>query len=73
MSVIQKDSWWMLAEKDDEEIVVGMCNKCHQEKNIGWYWPGAEKGYGDYDFKCTFCNDIIHQRKETYEETKEIL
>lgn len=67
-SFIEKDSWWIIIEKDNIEIIVGICEACHNEKKSGWYWPGIEKGYGDYDCKCHFCNNVIHQRKEIYEE-----
>lgn len=67
-SFIQKDSWWMVVNKNNQDIVVCICEKCHKEKESGWYWPGIEKGYGNYDCKCHFCNEIINQRKEEYEE-----
>jgi len=66
MSVIQKDCYFFI-EEGPPEVIRCMCLKCHEEKKQGWLWLGQDKGYGDYDCKCVYCDDIIHQRKDRYE------
>jgi len=32
------------------------------KKNKLWFWPGEDKGYGDYDLVCDICNALIHKK-----------
>lgn len=78
-SVIQEDCFFYCdGNKDipfEERRICAMCVECWQR--IGqpklWYWDGKEKGYGDYDLKCSMegCDNIIHQRKDQYANNDE--
>lgn len=47
-----------------EERMAAICVACKEQHNIdGWYWPGHEKGYGDYDLECYICSKVIHTRE----------
>lgn len=65
-SVIQEDCLWFIDKNlpEDEQKMQAMCLNCAKEHNFGWYWNGAERGYGDYDLKCCFCDCTLHQREE---------
>jgi hypothetical protein len=54
----------------NEEKVTAICVTCQQEHKIeGWYWPGDEKGYGDYDLDCFLCKTTIHKREDETQTT----
>ena len=48
---------------EEERTMAAMCVACHDKdhEDLGWFWPGASKGYGPYDIICTFCKKVIHQ------------
>lgn len=43
-----------------------MCVGCHEEKHpdLGWHWPGSQKGYGPFDFVCNICGKTIWKVNE---------
>lgn len=68
MSIV-KDCYWFI-DKDtpeDKQKMEAMCVECYKKHNFdfGWYWPGSERGYGDYDLVCAIegCDNIIHERE----------
>jgi len=48
---------------EDEQKMAALCEACHDKyhQELGWFWPGASKGYGPYDIICTFCKKVIHK------------
>ena len=52
------DCYWFI----DKNIINAMCVECHKAGKDGWYWPGEEKGYGDYDLDCSICGRQIFRR-----------
>ena len=70
MAIIQEDSYWWrdTSLPEDEQYMRGVCVECAIERGIGWFWPGKERGYGDYDLNCFFCNKQIYLRdkEESY-------
>ena len=68
---IQEDCYFYIdGDEDDPDthMVRGMCIECHDnlDKPFGWFYPGRQKGYGDYDSKCSVCERVICQRNEKY-------
>ena len=59
---IQKNCYWLIKE----ERMSAICVNCAKKLNVGWFWEGEQKGYGDYDLKCEECEDLIYLR-ETHE------
>lgn len=51
---------------EEEQYLQIFCEHCRQEKhpNLGWFWDGAAKGYGPYDYICGECGEIIHKAPE---------
>ncbi len=48
-------------KKDGNVYVVPLCMECHAVfTDLGWFWPGAEKGYGPYKFECEKCKKVIY-------------
>lgn len=67
---IQEPCFWFINEDkpETEQSMQACCVNCQQLSNIkGWYWPGDQIGYGDYNLNCSFCNKIINEYKENNE------
>jgi len=65
---MSENSYWFVDQDRpiEEQTMAAMCEKCHDEDHpdLGWFWPGASKGYGPYDIICLFCKKVIHQGKK---------
>lgn len=61
---IQEDCYWFIDPllPSDKQVMSAMCVECHETHDLGWFWPGKNKGYGDYDLTCCLCNKVIRQR-----------
>jgi hypothetical protein len=60
--VIREDCFWFVAD----EQVKAMCVPCHRERKENfWFYPGKEKGYGDYDLQCAVCGRDIYKRADS--------
>jgi len=61
----KENCYWFVDNNlpENERKMAALCEKCHDEKykDLGWFWPGAQKGYGPYDIICTFCKKIINK------------
>jgi len=59
----------------DDKRICAMCMDCWNKEGQPklWFWEGSKRGYGNYDLKCSMegCENIIHQRNETYVEEQE--
>jgi len=64
---MKNDCYWFASEKEGK--MCAMCVNCHKEKKFGWFWPGSEVGYGDYDLQCEICKHPIYQRELNEAET----
>lgn len=66
----REDCYWYVdcsIENEDERIMKAMCVECKESHDFGWFWPGREKGYGDYDLNCSICGKTLHRRQGEYE------
>lgn len=79
MSVIQEDCCFYAAGEEDqpfeEKRIRAMCMECYGKLGYPkglWNWPGKTQGYGDYDLRCSMdgCDNIIHQRSDEYDDSK---
>jgi len=51
----------------EEARIRAACTDCKFQNKIPndpMYWPGEEKGYGDYDLYCSICNKPINVRED---------
>lgn len=48
--------------RGEDTFVAPLCVECHDRefKDLGWFWPGAERGYGPFLFACEKCRKVIH-------------
>jgi hypothetical protein len=63
--MIQEDSYWWRDESlpEEKQLMHALCTQCHDERGIGYYWPGKTAGYGDYDLECFLCGKDIYKRE----------
>jgi hypothetical protein len=55
---------------ENKQAISIMCVKCHKEKmpDTGSFYKGSEAGYSNFDWKCCFCNKIIHKAEGDNEQ-----
>lgn len=66
-----EDCHWFVKGKGDEARMAALCMFCASKLKKGWYWPGKEKGYGDYDLICDNCQNAIYLREAHDNDQKE--
>lgn len=63
-----KNSYWYTDHSIEEKnrVIKVMCVECYNLNKSNtletWFWPGEEKGYGDYDLNCSICNQEIYKK-----------
>lgn len=67
--MVQEDSYWWRDESlsEEQQRMHAICVECHEERGIGFYWPGKAAGYGDYDLNCFLCGKQIYLRETNKE------
>jgi hypothetical protein len=58
------DCYWFVKEDNQNSYIVACCVACGQRYNLGWFWEGTTKGYGDYDLSCELCKKSIYKKPE---------
>lgn len=61
--LIKEDCYFFIDEKIPPEIrpISALCVECHEKKEVGWFWPGSQNGYSQYDIKCSECGKDIYK------------
>ena len=61
--LIKEDCYFFIDEKIPPEIrpISALCIECHEKKEVGWFWPGSQNGYSQYDIKCSECGKDIYK------------
>lgn len=70
--MIIEDCYWYVEGEGEDAHMAALCTFCAAKFNKGWYWPGKQKGYGEYDLFCRNCNNLIYlkQNENKSQETK---
>ena len=47
---------------EEKRCMSVMCVECHDQKypEMGWFWPGSQKGYGPFQYVCSICGKVVH-------------
>lgn len=68
MAKIQDDCFFYVEPnvQFEEARILPACTECKLQNKVPndpMYWPGRDKGYGDYDLYCHICNKPINVRE----------
>ena len=68
--MVDKNCYFYIDENipEDERCMTVICELCHKKTPKGWFWEGANRGYGRYNVYCDLCQLPIHLEKNTYEK-----
>jgi len=58
-----EDCHWFVKGDGDEARMAALCMFCATKLKKGWFWNGAERGYGEWDIICDNCNNAIYLRE----------
>lgn len=64
MKVLVKEDCYFFIDQnipEEERPISVLCKKCHESKQVGWFWEGSKRGYGIYDIMCSDCKQYVYK------------